>query len=78
MTDTRITQAYRSVEAALGSIADADNTVTELMREDPAFSPDVQHGLARADKGFAPIAGQLGSILSALRRADQIENGARA
>lgn len=74
MSDSRITQALSSVKAALESIADADLAVTELLREDPAFSLEVRRLLARADKGFAPVAGQLAPVLTALRRADQIEN----
>lgn len=76
MTDSRITQAVAEVAAAKELLANARNTINELLEEDPSFAGPVLRGLQTSNRELFRADITATNALSALRTADAVENGA--
>jgi hypothetical protein len=74
MTDSRITQTVAEVLAAKELLANARNTIHELLEEDPAFTGAVLRGLQTANRELFRADITATNALSALRTADACEN----
>lgn len=74
MSDSRITQCVAEVAAAKELIANARNTINELLEEDPSFAGAVLRGLQTSNRELFRSDITATNALSALRTADACEN----